>query len=100
MKQQQKPEWVGYLYVTTFRQDGRVYAHQNSVEGASATQAVKEHNGAMTFFWCHGTDGIVSDLYNHRGEIIRHGARQGQPRPATYQATAMPSDIAAHLTTL
>jgi hypothetical protein len=98
MKQdERKKEWIGYLYVTTYTKDGRVYAQYSHFEGDNATQATKEHNGAMTFFWCQNNSGIVSDLYNHRGEVVRHGARKGQPRPATYDAVPMPADIAAKL---
>jgi len=88
---------MSYRYHTTYRKDGRLYADTVHHDGPNATQATRDHNAAMTFLWCHGTDGIVSDLYNHRGEIVRHGARQGQPRPDIYQPAPMPRDIAATL---
>lgn len=98
MKQDEKKEWSGYYYITTFRQDGKVYAQQNSYPEEAAAQAVKEHKGAMTFFWCQGDSGIVSDLYNHHGVVVKHGGRKGQPHTASYEPVSMPADVAANLT--
>jgi hypothetical protein len=91
---------VSYHFTTIETRNGRTYAETFHHEGPNATQATRDHNAAMGFHWTKGTDASVSDLYNHAGESVRHGARQHQPRPDTYRPIPMPPHIAAALARL
>jgi hypothetical protein len=89
---------LGYYFHTTWREDGKLFATRHDYTPNEATQAKKAHDGAMTYMWAQGKrDAQVSGMYDQWQRMARHGSRQGEPRPATYDAVPMPDDVRARM---
>ena len=85
---------LGYYFHTTWREDGKLFATRHDYTPSEGTQVKKAHDGAMTYLWAQGKhDSQVSAIYDQWHRMIRHGSRQGEDRPATYDPTPMPQDV-------
>jgi hypothetical protein len=87
---------LGLYFYTCWRENGKLFATRHDFPATATLQAKKAHDGAMTYLWAQRLDTPhVSGIYNEYHRMQRHGSRQGQQRPTTYEATPMPPDIRA-----